>query len=164
MLSIQTSTEGPTESRGATGNQTPRHHFLHPDIVSRVVCHVSQLRIHSIVECGKKPPGCLSVSSGESIRIWAGWQSTTGENTRLEKTGVRGLFASRQRLRLRQDPPRLRGLALHPRDSLRPAVAPGPPLLARETPDSERSGWPGGDIVKMKCPVCNKTWKQELPQ
>ena len=75
----------------------------------------------------RKPPVCLPPSAGESIRIWAGWQSTTGENVSLEKTGVRGLFASRQRLRLRQDPPRLRGLALHPGDPLRPAAAPGPP-------------------------------------
>ena len=38
------------------------------------------------------------------------------------------------------------------------------PPMARETPDSQRNGWPGGDIVKMKCPVCNETWEQELPQ
>ena len=38
-----------------TGNQTLRHYFLHPGIVSRVVCHIAQIRIHSIIECGKQP-------------------------------------------------------------------------------------------------------------
>ena len=38
---------------------------------------------------------CLPLSSRQSIRIWAGWQTTTGGNAGLEKTGVRGLFARR---------------------------------------------------------------------
>ena len=67
MLPSQTSTEDPPKSKGATGNQTPRHHFLHPDIVSRVVCHLSQLRIHSIVERGKKPPVLLPSTGGAPI-------------------------------------------------------------------------------------------------
>ena len=67
MLPSQTSTEDPPKSRGATGNQTPRHHFLHPDIISRVVCHLSQLRIHSIVENGKEPPVLLSPTGGAPI-------------------------------------------------------------------------------------------------
>ena len=67
MLPSQTSTEGPTESTGTTGNQTSRHHFLHPDIVSRVVCHVNQLRIHSIQDSGKKPPVLLSPAGGAPI-------------------------------------------------------------------------------------------------
>ena len=43
---------------------------------------------------GKQTPVCLSVSFRESIRIRAGWQSTPGDNAGMEKTGVRGLFAS----------------------------------------------------------------------
>ena len=42
---------------------------------------------------GNQTPGCLPVSAGESIRIWAGWQSTAGENGGMEKTGFWGLFA-----------------------------------------------------------------------
>ena len=64
MLSIQTSTEDLPIYGKTTGNQTPRHHFLHPDIVSRVVCHVSQLRIHSLVENGKKPLVILPCGGG----------------------------------------------------------------------------------------------------
>ena len=41
----------------------------------------------------RQTPVCLPVSPGESIRIWAGWQTTTGENGEVEKTGVRGLIA-----------------------------------------------------------------------
>ena len=37
-----------------------------------------------------QPPVCLPVSSEESIRIWAGWQSTAGENVRLEENGGEG--------------------------------------------------------------------------
>ena len=43
----------------------------------------------------KQPPVCLPSSSGESIRIWARWQSTAGDNHQMEKTGVRGLYARR---------------------------------------------------------------------
>ena len=28
----------------------------------------------------------------------------------------------------------------------------------------QRDGWPGGDIVTYRCPVCNHVWEQELPQ
>jgi hypothetical protein len=28
----------------------------------------------------------------------------------------------------------------------------------------QQSGWPGGDIVRMRCRDCGLTWKQELPQ
>ncbi len=28
----------------------------------------------------------------------------------------------------------------------------------------QRDGWPGGDIVSMRCPNCGHTWTQELPQ
>ena len=51
----------------ATGNQPPGHYFLHPDIVSRVVCHTAQIRIHSIVESGKQPPVFLSPTGGAPI-------------------------------------------------------------------------------------------------
>ena len=37
-------------------------------------------------------------------------------------------------------------------------------VFAREVPDSQRNGWPSGDTVEMKCPVCNTTWTEELPQ
>ena len=67
MLSVQALTVDLPSHGETTGNQTPRHHFLHPDIVSRVVCHVSQLRIHSIVECGKKPPVLLPSTGGAPI-------------------------------------------------------------------------------------------------
>ena len=36
--------------------------------------------------------------------------------------------------------------------------------LAREIKDSQRNGWPGGDVVQMLCPVCGSSWEQELPQ
>jgi hypothetical protein len=26
------------------------------------------------------------------------------------------------------------------------------------------TGWPGGDIVRMKCPNCGTSWTTELPQ
>ena len=67
MLSVQALTVDLPSHGETTGNQTPRHHFLHPDIFSRVVCHVSQLRIHSIVESGKKPPVLLSSTGGAPI-------------------------------------------------------------------------------------------------
>ena len=35
---------------------------------------------------------------------------------------------------------------------------------AYEVPDSQRDGWPGGDIVTMECPHCGHRWKMELPQ
>jgi len=34
---------------------------------------------------------------------------------------------------------------------------------AREVGD-QQDGYPGGDTVKMHCPVCNHTWTRELPQ
>lgn len=34
---------------------------------------------------------------------------------------------------------------------------------AHEVGDQE-NGWPGGDIVRMKCPHCGAIWKRELPQ
>ncbi len=51
----------------ATGNQPPGHYFLHPDIVSRVVCHTAQIRIHSIIENGKQPPVLLPATGGAPI-------------------------------------------------------------------------------------------------
>ena len=45
-----------------------------------------------LAEVAKETPVCLPGSAGESIRIWALWQTTAGENVRLEKTGVRGLI------------------------------------------------------------------------
>lgn len=29
---------------------------------------------------------------------------------------------------------------------------------------SSKDGYPGGDIVEMRCPVCNHEWEMELPQ
>ena len=34
---------------------------------------------------------------------------------------------------------------------------------ASEVGDQE-DGWPGGDIIRMKCPICGTRWKKELPQ
>lgn len=34
---------------------------------------------------------------------------------------------------------------------------------AHEVGDQE-NGWPGGDIVTMRCPNCGHEWKKELPQ
>jgi hypothetical protein len=28
----------------------------------------------------------------------------------------------------------------------------------------QEDGWPGGDIVTMRCPNCGLRWKTELPQ
>jgi hypothetical protein len=28
----------------------------------------------------------------------------------------------------------------------------------------QQDGWPSGDIVTMRCPVCGYTWEKELPQ
>lgn len=28
----------------------------------------------------------------------------------------------------------------------------------------QEAGWPGGDIVSMRCPHCEATWHEELPQ
>ena len=50
-----------------TGNQTLRHHFLHLSIVSRVVCHTAQIRIHSSVESGNQPPVLLPPAGGAPI-------------------------------------------------------------------------------------------------
>ena len=46
-------------SRGSAGKQTRGRYFLHPGIFSRVVCHIAQIRIHSIVESGKELPVLL---------------------------------------------------------------------------------------------------------
>lgn len=35
---------------------------------------------------------------------------------------------------------------------------------AAEVDDSQESGWPSGDTVRNRCPVCGTTWTQELPQ
>ncbi len=34
---------------------------------------------------------------------------------------------------------------------------------AQEVGEQE-DGWPGGDIVTMRCPHCGVEWKKELPQ
>jgi hypothetical protein len=34
---------------------------------------------------------------------------------------------------------------------------------AHEVGDQE-SGWPGGDIVRMRCDNCGTEWRSELPQ
>lgn len=42
-----------------------------------------------------------------------------------------------------------------------------PPVLhpgAHEVHDSQRDGYPGGDIVTMECPHCGHRWEMELPQ
>ena len=36
-------------------------------------------------------------------------------------------------------------------------------------PDAEevgeqKDGWPGGDIITLKCPHCGHSWEKELPQ
>ena len=41
----------------------------------------------------------------------------------------------------------------------RPIIHP----LANEVGEQE-DGWPSGDIVRMRCPVCETRWKTELPQ
>jgi len=35
---------------------------------------------------------------------------------------------------------------------------------AAEVDDSQESGWPSGDTVRIRCPICNQTWTKELPQ
>lgn len=40
-----------------------------------------------------------------------------------------------------------------------PAIHPD----ARELGD-QRDGWPGGDLVTMRCPHCGVSWEKELPQ
>lgn len=35
---------------------------------------------------------------------------------------------------------------------------------ASEVRDSQRDGYPGGDIVTMECPVCGHQWEKELAQ
>lgn len=37
-------------------------------------------------------------------------------------------------------------------------------LDAREVHDSQKDGYPGGDLVTMECPHCGHRWKKELPQ
>lgn len=34
---------------------------------------------------------------------------------------------------------------------------------AKEVKDSQESGWPSGDTVRVHCPICNHTWIEELP-
>ncbi len=34
---------------------------------------------------------------------------------------------------------------------------------AREIGD-QKDGYPGGDLVKMQCPICKVEWTMELPQ
>ena len=52
-----------------TGNQTLRRHFLHPSIVSRVVCHTAQIRIHSSVESGNQPTRLLNTITERTAGI-----------------------------------------------------------------------------------------------
>ena len=33
-----------------------------------------------------------------------------------------------------------------------------------EEAGDQENGWPGGDIVTMRCRCCGKTWSMELPQ
>lgn len=35
---------------------------------------------------------------------------------------------------------------------------------ASEVSGSQRDGYPGGDTVRSKCPVCGTSWTSELPQ
>lgn len=35
---------------------------------------------------------------------------------------------------------------------------------AKEVEDSQESGWPSGDTIRNRCPVCGTTWTEELPQ
>ncbi len=35
---------------------------------------------------------------------------------------------------------------------------------ASEVADSQEDGWPSGDTVLNRCPVCGHSWRQELPQ
>jgi hypothetical protein len=35
---------------------------------------------------------------------------------------------------------------------------------AREVHDSQRNGWPGGDVVTYECPHCKQRFEIELPQ
>ena len=28
----------------------------------------------------------------------------------------------------------------------------------------QENGWPGGDIITVRCPICGEKWKEELPQ
>jgi hypothetical protein len=35
---------------------------------------------------------------------------------------------------------------------------------AKEVDDSQEGGWPSGDTVRYKCPVCGTGWRSELPQ
>lgn len=28
----------------------------------------------------------------------------------------------------------------------------------------QRDGWPSGDLVTMRCPICGHEWEKELPQ
>ncbi len=35
---------------------------------------------------------------------------------------------------------------------------------AKEVKDSQESGWPSGDTVRIHCPICGHSWTEELPQ
>lgn len=35
---------------------------------------------------------------------------------------------------------------------------------AKEVKDSQEDGWPSGDTVEVRCPVCGHSWTKELPQ
>lgn len=35
---------------------------------------------------------------------------------------------------------------------------------AKEVSGSQSNGFPGGDVVEMKCPDCGAEWESELPQ
>ncbi len=35
---------------------------------------------------------------------------------------------------------------------------------AKVVPGSQQEGWPSGDIVTIKCPICGFEWERELPQ
>jgi len=42
----------------------------------------------------------------------------------------------------------------------------GTPVIHTDahTIGEQEDGYPGGDIVRMKCPHCGHSWKKELPQ
>lgn len=48
----------------------------------------------------------------------------------------------------------------YPPDGTRRAYHP----MATEVDDSQRDGWPSGDTVQYRCPVCGAEWRTELPQ
>jgi hypothetical protein len=40
------------------------------------------------------------------------------------------------------------------------------PVIHDETEEvgEQQNGWPGGDIITLRCKNCGKTWKEELSQ